>query len=279
MLRDVNDHDDFGGLARDLEMISRRRMLGFMAKAAAGLTLAPWIGGCGDDLGGTSADAGADSSGADGSNEMCARIPGETVGPYPGDGTNGPNALTIAGINRSDIRASIGTASGVAAGVDLKMTIRVVSATTCQPLVGYAVYLWHCTREGDYSMYTGAATGENFLRGVQVTDANGEVTFATIFPGCYPGRWPHMHFEVYDSLASATNGTAKKAVSQLALPEAANDEVYATSGYETSATYYADTSLTTDGAFRDDTAGLQMAAITGSVNNNLTATLTVAIAV
>jgi protocatechuate 3,4-dioxygenase beta subunit len=128
-------------------------------------------------------------------------------------------------------------------------------------------------------MYTGAATSENFLRGVQVTDANGEVSFTTIFPGCYPGRWPHMHFEVYSSLASATNGAAKKAVSQLALPKAANDAVYTTAGYETSATYYANTSVEDDGAFRDDATGLQMAAITGSVSNNFTAALTVAIAV
>jgi protocatechuate 3,4-dioxygenase beta subunit len=282
MLRGVKQHDDFGGLARDLETMSRRRMLGFMAKAAAGLTLAPLIGGCGDDVSGSNADAntgGDGGGGGDSGTGNCARIPGETAGPFPGDGTNGPNALTMSGINRSDIRASIGAASGVALGVDLKMTIKLVSAGTCQPLVGYAVYLWHCTREGDYSMYTGAATSENFLRGVQVTDANGEVSFTTIFPGCYPGRWPHMHFEVYSSLASATNGAAKKAVSQLALPKAANDAVYTTAGYETSATYYANTSVEDDGAFRDDATGLQMAAITGSVSNNFTAALTVAIAV
>src|SRR5687768_10974618 len=163
-----------------------------MLRFMAGLSLAPLIGACGDDATGTIVDAsvGGDGSGSDVDSGVvtCSRIPGETAGPFPGDGTNGPNALTISGINRSDIRTSIGAATGTAAGVQMTMTITLVDAATCKPLVGYAVYLWHCTRAGDYSMYTGAATNENFLRGVQVTDTSGKVTFTTIFPGCYPGR-------------------------------------------------------------------------------------------
>src|SRR6185503_5008920 len=97
-----DDHDDFGGLARDLEMLSRRRMLGFMAKAAAGFSLAPLIAACGDNLGDANVDAatGGGDGGTDSGSDTCARIPSETAGPYPGDGTNGPNALTISGINR-----------------------------------------------------------------------------------------------------------------------------------------------------------------------------------
>ena len=67
--------------------------------------------------------------------------------------------------------------------------------------MGYAVYLWHCDREGEYSMYTGP-DHENYLRGVQATDTNGSVTFTTIFPAGYSGRWPHIHFEVYPTLAA-----------------------------------------------------------------------------
>ena len=75
-------------------------------------------------------------------------------------------------------------------------------------------------------------TNQNYLRGVQAADANGKVTFTTIFPGCYAGRWPHIHFEVYPSLTAATNVANKIATSQIALPKAASDLVYATTGYE-----------------------------------------------
>ena len=56
-----------------------------------------------------------------------------------------------------------------------------------QPLAGAAVYVWHCDRAGQYSLYSQAVTGENYLRGVQETDAKGQVTFTSIFPACYSG--------------------------------------------------------------------------------------------
>jgi protocatechuate 3,4-dioxygenase beta subunit len=93
------------------------------------------------------------------------------------------------------------------------------------------VYLWHCDRAGLYSLYSAGATNQNHLRGVQAANANGVVKFTTIFPGCYAGRWPHMHFEVYRSLTAATSVSNKIATSQIALPKAACDLVYATTGY------------------------------------------------
>ena len=68
------------------------------------------------------------------------------------------------------------------------------------------MYLWHCTADGNYSLYSSGITNQNYLRGVQVSDASGLVSFTSIFPGCYSGRWPHIHFEVYRSLALATSG-------------------------------------------------------------------------
>ena len=267
-----DDHDDFGGLSRDLQMMSRRRMFGWMA----GIALTPVIGGCVSDseLG---PDA-ATTTGTDGTTGTgsCSRIPTETAGPYPGDGTNGPNALTLSGFNRSDIRTSVGTASGTADGAEFKVTLTIVNASTCEPLVGYAVYIWHATRDGAYSMYQGTAQSENYLRGVQVTDANGQVTFTTIFPGCYSGRWPHIHFEIYSSLAAATNGSAKVAVSQLALPKATCDAVYTTTGYSASVSNLAQTSLASDMVFSDGSS-LQLPTISGSVGPNLSAALTVAV--
>src|SRR6185369_3626434 len=92
-------------------------------------------------------DAGtASSSGTDGGTTggSCASVPEETAGPYPGDGSNGPNALALSGVVRSDIRASLGGSSAVATGVPLGITLTLVDpVSSCAPVVGAAVYLWH----------------------------------------------------------------------------------------------------------------------------------------
>jgi len=204
------------------------------------------------------------------------RIPQETAGPYPGDGSNGPDVLGLTGVVRSDIRPSFAGLSGTADGVSLTIALTIVSASTCEPLAGRAVYLWHCDRLGRYSLYSAGATDQNYLRGVQEAGTSGTVTFTSIFPGCYSGRWPHIHFEVYPSLSGATNVANKIATSQIALPKATCDEVYATAGYETSVTNLSRVSLATDNVFSDGSA-LELATITGSVGGGLTAALTVAI--
>ena len=116
-------------------------------------------------------------------------------------------------------------------------------------LAGAAVYVWHCDRDGNYSMYDGDAVDENYLRGVQEADEDGWVEFTTIFPGCYAGRWPHVHFEVYESLDAATSATNKLRTSQLAFPQDVCEKVYATEGYEESVANLAGVSLDTDGIF------------------------------
>jgi len=151
-----------------------------------------------------------------------------------------------------------------------------VSASTCAPLAGQAVYLWHCVREGWYSLYSGGVTNQNYLRGIQEADANGRVSFTSIYPACYSGRWPHIHFEVYPSLASATNVRNKIATSQIALPKATNDAVFAIAGYEASIRNQAQVTLANDNVFSDGSS-LELATITGSIEGGLTATLTVAV--
>jgi protocatechuate 3,4-dioxygenase beta subunit len=136
------------------------------------------------------------------------------------------------------------------------------------------IYLWHCDRAGEYSMYT--LTTENYLRGVQETDASGQVSFTSIFPACYAGRWPHAHFEVYPSLASASSWSGKVRTSQLASPEDVCNAVYATTGYGQSVTNLQGVTLNSDGIFRDG-VGLQMATMSGSVAAGFVATLTVGI--
>ncbi|HEY1418102.1 MAG TPA: hypothetical protein VGF41_09355, partial [Myxococcaceae bacterium] len=117
---------------------------------------------------GCGTDAGELGSGSDGgtSSGSCASIPEETAGPYPGDGSNGPNALALSGVVRSDIRASLGASSAVATGVPLTLTLTLVNpVSSCAPLVGAAVYVWHCDALGRYSLYSSGVTGESWLRG------------------------------------------------------------------------------------------------------------------
>ena len=203
-------------------------------------------------------------------------IPEETAGPYPGDGSNGPNALTESGVVRQDITTSFGSASGVAEGVPMTVDLRVydLNGDDATPLAGAAIYLWHCDAAGNYSMYDGDALEENYLRGVQEADADGRLSFTTIVPACYAGRWPHMHFEVYESLDSATSASDKLRTSQLALPQDICETVYATEGYEQSVTNLAQVSLDSDGIFSDGYS-LQMATVTGSVEEGYVATLNV----
>jgi len=253
-------HSHPHGLIHDLRAIalSRRGMLRLLGGAA----VVPIIGGCTSSNGGE-VDAGTGDAAA--GSGACATIPQETGGPYPGDGTNGVNALTTSGIVRSDIRPSFGTASGVADGVVLQVTLTIVDvAAGCAPLSGRAVYIWHCDRSGNYSLYSPAVASENYLRGVQVTDASGQVTFTTVYPGCYSGRWPHIHFEIYPTLASATTGANAIRTSQLAMPSTASDPVYASTGYASSATNLSHITLASDNVFSDG-AALETPEISGSV--------------
>jgi protocatechuate 3,4-dioxygenase beta subunit len=204
-------------------------------------------------------------------------IPEETAGPYPGDGSNGVNVLSESGIVRSDLTSSFGSASGVAEGVPVtvKMKVYDLNGTDVTALSGAAVYLWHCTNDGNYSLYSEAVADENFLRGVQETDADGNVTFTTIFPGCYSGRWPHMHFEVYKSLDSATSYSNKMRTSQLAIPEDACREVYGVvDGYDASVSNLDQVSLDSDNVFSDGYT-LQLATVSGSVDGGYTFSLNV----
>lgn len=245
----------------------------------AGASLVPLVG-CSTDDGSTSAPSSGTSSSAAGPSATaseCAPIPEETAGPFPGDGSNGVNVLKESGVVRSDIRASFGdSAGGTAEGVPLTVTLTVVDAGSgCgTPKKGAAVYVWHCDREGGYSLYTEGVTDENYLRGVQETDDAGQVTFTSIFPGCYTGRWPHIHFEIYGSLADATAATSITGTSQLAFPKDVCDTVYATAGYGSSVSNLSELSLDTDSVFRDG-YDRQMATLGGSVDAGYTATLTV----
>ena len=212
----------------------------------------------------------------------CTAIPEETGGPYPADGTNSNangtvNVLTLTGIVRRDITSSINGATGVAAGVPLTIKLKLLNTNnSCASAGGFTVYLWHCDRDGNYSLYSTAVTNQNYLRGVQEADANGELTFTSIFPGCYSGRMPHVHFEVYPSLAKSISAANRIKTSQFTFPMATLNEVYAANGYSTSVRNLAQISYASDNIFSDGTS-LQMTSVTGNATDGYVATLTVAI--
>jgi protocatechuate 3,4-dioxygenase beta subunit len=291
------DHDR--GLEFDLStLLSRRRSLGVFLGAGAAAALAACTPGGSTGAAGTASATSTPTGSASSANSTAAptpsasasptltraiaecgvEIPQETAGPFPGDGSNGPNVLEASGVVRQDITSSFGTSTSTADGVPLTVTLTLLdNSNGCTPLAGAAVYAWHCDRDGKYSMYDSGLSDENYLRGVQEADANGQVTFRTIYPGAYNGRWPHIHFEVFESMSNATAAGQVLAVSQVALTEAACNEVYASAGYETSARNFPRTTLKSDNVFGDDGGIYQLATMSGSVPGGYTAGLNVTV--
>lgn len=302
---DIEDHDL--GLAHDLKTMAaladRRRAL----RLFAGVGTAALVAGCGGDGSAGTVSTTATSTAtptptpsatttptpsptatATSTGSVCVADPTETNGPYPADGTNtssGPtsNVLTSTGVIRSDLRPSfISGQSATAAGVPLTLTLKVVNVNAaCAALAGYLVYIWHCDATGRYSLYD--VPTASWLRGALVTDANGEVTFTTIFPGCYSGRYPHIHLEVFSSTTVATSGRFASLVGQLALPAAACAEVYsgAAGTYTNGSTNFARISIASDTVFADNSAAQiaqQTPALSGSVAAGYTGRATIGLA-
>ena len=226
--------------------------------AALGVAfVAPLVNSCKKDseVTGTDTTSGTTTTTTTGSGS-CTVSPSETAGPFP---TKTPSSLVTADI-RSD-------RTGVAFTV--KITINNINSS-CAALAGAIVDIWHCDAAGNYSEYGGSGmqttdyTSVHFLRGRQTTDANGLVTFTSIFPGWYSGRAPHIHVHVYSS-----SGTSLL-VTQIAFPTDVCNTVYTTA-----TTYYTkgtqDTSNISDNVFSDSLAN-ELATVTGSVADGYTLT-------
>ncbi|MEU2107120.1 intradiol ring-cleavage dioxygenase [Nocardia sp. NPDC019255] len=254
-------------------LMSRRRALFFLGASAGAAAVAAGCASASNDTAATAtATAAAESGGI-------TAAPQETEGPYPADGTNGPNILVESGVVRSDITSSFGSYSGVAQGVPmtLELTLRDLAKNGAAG-AGMAVYVWHCDRDGNYSLYSGGVTEQNYLRGVQVAGDDGKVTFTSIFPACYSGRWPHIHFEVYDSLETAVAGRNARLTSQIALPQDTCDAVFADDpGYARSVTNLSQVTLASDGIFGDGWDA-ELATVTGTPSSGLRVALTVGVA-
>lgn len=156
------------------------------------------------------------------------------------------------------------------------------SGSSCAVLSGYDIYLWQCNAAGEYSLY--GEPDENYLRGVQTTNSAGQVTFTTIFPACYSGRYPHMHIEVYSSLSSSTTGKSALLTTQLAMPRDIASSIYSTDStlYANSTTNLAAVTTSSDLVFSSSSSSQlaqQTPSLSGSVSGGYTASVVVALSI
>jgi len=169
----------------------------------------------------------------------CTVSPSETAGPFP--------IKTPADLVRENI---ISDRAGVALLINLTIQTQ---ASDCGPAAGLLVDVWHCDAAGNYSEY-GSFTTNDFLRGRQTTDSNGQVSFISIFPGWYAGRAPHIHVEVLNASENSIR------VTQIAFPKDVCDAVYATANYNGAA----DTLNASDNVFANSLAGNLADSISGN---------------
>ena len=228
-------------------LLTRRRALGTLGAAAGAVTAA----GCSNSPTSPTSTSGTGTSTTTSTNAACLVTPSETAGPYP----------SRADFVRSDIRED-------RQGTALTLTITVVNAgSACAAVASAEVEIWHCDVAGDYSQY-GSATARTFLRGIQTTNAAGQVTFTTIYPGWYQGRATHIHAEV-------TVGGRSVKVTQIAFPESVNNAVHSAGVYASRGTN--PTSNLSDGIFSDSLAS-ELVTPTGSPSGGYTAAFQIAVA-
>jgi len=201
-------------------------------------------------------------------NQSDANIPSDDVDP----------SIT----ERSDIRSDSKGSSGTQSGLPLYLTINVSSYSSgaCTPIANAQVHIWHCNAQGVYSDVQAGSndngadlTGENFLRGYQTTDANGKVSFTTIYPGWYSGRTVHIHVKVrvFDSSGNVTT----EATTQLFFDDTVSDSVYsANSDYSRSGTR--DVLNSSDSIYGEESPAL-LVSLTGSSQTSYAGTISIAI--
>jgi len=214
---------------------------------------------------GSSSTSDSTSTGSGGTtSSSCSAAPQETAGPYPYD------LSSNSAIFRTDITEG-------KTGIPLTLILTIVNSNnSCSVIEGARVDIWHCDKDGYYSEYsepgylgTQDNTGKTFLRGIQLSDANGQVKFTTIYPGWYTGRVTHIHVEVFIN-------SVLKCTTQLAFPDSLSTTVYNTSLYSA----HGQNSITnsSDQVF-SDSYNSELLTITGDTTNGYAATFKVGVAV
>ncbi len=226
------------------------KRIDFLKRAGLGLLTAKAVAACKtEDVSPTSTTTTGTVTGGS-TNTSCTSTPAETEGPFP---TKTPSSLVTSDI-RSDRTGTLLT---------IKITIQNKNAS-CAGLANAIVDIWHCDAKGEYSEYGGTSmqatnyTSVHFLRGRQVTDSTGLVTFTSIYPGWYSSRAPHIHVHVYSS-----SGTSLL-VTQIAFPEDVSKVVYAQGVYASHG--QPDTTNAADNVFGDGVT-YEMSTVTGSTTD------------
>ena len=225
--------------------LTRREVMAILGAAGSAVAL-----GCGDSPTNPSSTGSSTTTGTSGA--RCAIAPTETIGPYP----------SLTDLFRNDVRED-------RQGTLLTLTMTVVNANAnCAPIANANVEIWHADAAGDYSEY-GTQTAATFLRGIQTTNANGDVTFTTVYPGWYQGRATHIHVEV------TINGRSVKAT-QIAFPESINNAVHAQGVYARRGVN--PMSNAADGIFADSLTA-ELVTPTGSPSNGYSASFQIGVSV
>lgn len=226
------------------KQMGRREMLAALGAAGAAVAL-----GCNDSPTAATADTTGTTTSTNGS---CAVTPTETLGPFP----------SLTDLFRADVREG-------KPGTPLTLTFKVVNASSaCAAVANANVEIWHVDTAGDYSEY-GSQASQTFLRGIQTTNANGEVTFTTNYPGWYQGRATHIHVEV------TMNGRSVK-VTQIAFPESINNAVHSQGAYVTGRGTNP-ISNSSDGIFADSLSA-ELVVPTGDATNGYVASAQIGVA-
>lgn len=258
-------------------LLDRRSALGLMGGSLCALLMAACSGGSDSTDSSTSGSTSSTDS-SSGSSASCSEVPEETGGPYPADGSQSgvTNVLANANVVRRDIRGNIGGGS-VQAGLPLSLTITLENlSASCAALRNAAVYIWHCNADGEYSVYNTSGNGnhsaDTFLRGVQISDSSGQVTFTTIYPGRYTGRATHIHVEVYSDSSFST----LLKTTQFAFTDSVNEAVYAADGDYAESQATSETKNARDSVFSDGYEQ-ELLTLSGNATSGYTASITIGV--
>jgi protocatechuate 3,4-dioxygenase beta subunit len=264
-----------------VEELTRRRALGLIVGTGAAFALGCGVSSSSDGSegdGGAKADAGVDAaSGGDAASSAdtatgvdagaCEATPEGEIGPYFADDS-------ASAFNRSNVLSNIDGTSPQT-GVPLTLTVTVVDTEkSCAPYVGAQIDMWQCNASGVYSDIAGEnTTTESWLRGYQLTDANGRVTFTTIVPGWYAGRTTHIHLRIrstYSDTSSTSDGTN---TTQVFFDQTLVDTLSTTvSPYDTEGAN--PTTNASDRVYSQQVDGVTLLTLVGDMTNGYTAAIT-----
>jgi protocatechuate 3,4-dioxygenase beta subunit len=274
----------------DLPKQSRREILRSLGGAAAATLF-----GCGTSKivttssgSGTSTSSASSGSSSASSTSACLVESSTTRGPYFVDTINDTNNVATSGTpytidalipQRSDIRADTEGTAGTQQGVQLVLNVTLYDSSCSSVISGARVDIWHANAHGAYSDIKNAGndggadhTSENFLRGYQFSDANGLVTFTTVYPGAYSGRCPHIHLKI--RIINSAGVVTTENTTQLFFTDATSASVYAASSNYSTSSY--NTKDTADQIYNSESPTL-IPTLTGDTTSGLTGTIAIGV--